>query len=67
MSAGSYKQNAITTIMLVTLPSFVKKNYFHRPALKKLSNALKKYFFLSINYQMHHPHLISLLASTINH
>lgn len=49
MSIGNYNQNAITAIMLATLPNFAKKLNLYKLALKKLSHILRTYLFLSIN------------------
>lgn len=54
MSAGSYKQNIITTMILVILPSFIRKSHLLRLARQKtLLLVLKASFPILINHYIY--------------
>lgn len=67
MSAGIYKQNVTTAMMLAILPSSVRKSHLQGQAhLKILLCVLEGFPLVSINHHTHQPHLALSQASTMS-
>ena len=68
MSAGPYKQNVTTVMMLAILPSFIRKSHLHGPArLKTLLRVLEVSPLMSIDHYIYGLHPAISQASTTRH
>lgn len=68
MSAGSYKQNVITTMLLSILPSFIRKSHLSGLAHRKsLLFVFEASLLMSINHYTHHRHLALSQTNIMSH